>query len=190
MIDKGKKIDMTVGNLETRDHVYAVNKSGDFSKKSVKEAEWPQNADKKQPLSEINENKSEGAKRFEDVIRRVIETGNIPRGFTHIPISINSPKDNAMGIITLPTNDMNEKMAEKIKEISGLIDEARNVPDTFIWTKSKAKMTSPNDSGHEEKKTGRVEQISVIQGIPIAGGEAKSKIEIADLKNRDLTVIR
>ena len=190
MIDKGKKTDMTVGNLETRDHVYAVNKSGDFSKKSVKESEWPQNAEKKQPLSEINENKSEGAKRFEDVVRRVIETGNIPRGFTHVPISINSPRDNAMGVVLLPTNDMNEKTLEKMKEISGLIDEARNVPDTFMWTKSRAKMTTPNDPGHEEKKAGRVVQVSVIEGIPVAGGEAKSKIEVSDLKNRDLSVIR
>ena len=190
MIDKGKKINETVGNLETRDHIYAINKAGDFSKKSVKESEWPQNAEKKQPLSDINENKSEGAKRFEDVVRRVIETGNLPRGFTHTPISINSPRDNAMGIVTLPTDEFNERLSERIKDISGLIDEARNVPDTFIWTKSRAKMTTPNDPGHGEKKADRVETVSVIEGIPLAGAKGKEKIEIADFKNRDLTVLR
>ena len=54
MIDKGKPLNLVVGKVERSDPVYAVNKDGDFSKKSVREPEWPQDADEKQPLSEIN----------------------------------------------------------------------------------------------------------------------------------------
>jgi len=193
MIDKGKPIDKVSGTMERRDHVYAINQAGDFSKKSVKEPEWPQNATEKQPLSALNENQSLGAKRFEDIIRRVTFTGDIPRGivteFSPSPAAVNAHSDSANGIIALPPSSMLEKFADRIKNVSDIVDGARNPPDTFPLLKSRAKIIDKNDPGSNKEQERRMKPVATVDGIPNEASQGKRILEVGDLKNRDLKVI-
>lgn len=80
MIDKGKQLKIPMGVQTTSDPVYAVNQAGDFSKQSVKEKPWPQDAQEKQPMQEHNEGRSLGAIIVKDAIARMVQLGDVPRG--------------------------------------------------------------------------------------------------------------
>jgi len=191
MIDKEKPLNLTVGHVERRDHIYAVNKDGDFSKTSVRESEWPQNAEEKQPLSEINENKSKGAMRFQDAIKRVIQLGELPKGMPLYAItSSGSESDNAMGIVPLPKSDLQEHQAERMKAVDAAIRQSQNTPQSFEWIKSRAKMTDKNDTGSNNSVSGRDKGIPVVDSIPQAGSnEGKDAIKVDIKKNIELKVL-
>ena len=191
MIDKEKPLNLTVGNLERRDPVYAVNKAGDFSKKSVREPEWPQNAEEKQPLSAINENKSNGAMRFQDALKRVIQLGDLPKGLPLYAItSSGSEADNAMGIVPLPKSDLQERQADRMKAVDAAIRQSQNTPMSFEWIKSRTKMTDKNDTGSNNSVSGRDKGIPVVDGIPQAGSsEGKDVLKVDVKKNIELKVL-
>lgn len=191
MIDKEKPLNLTVGNVERRDHIYAVNKDGDFSKKSVREPEWPQNAEEKQPLSEINENKSRGAMRFQDALKRVIQLGDLPKGLPLYAItSSGSDPDNAMGVLPLPKSDLQERQAERMKAVDAAIKQSQNTPMSFEWIKSRTKMTDKNDTGSNQNVAGRDHGIPVVDSIPLAGSkEGKDVLNVDIKKNIELKVL-
>ncbi len=191
MIDKGKPLNLVVGKVERSDPVYAVNKDGDFSKKSVREPEWPQDADEKQPLSEINENKSKGAMRFQDAIKRVIQLGELPKGMPLYAItSSGSESDNAMGIVPLPKSDLQEHQAERMKAVDAALAQSQNTPQSFEWIKSRAKMVDRNDPGHDENVSGRDKGLPIVDSVPLAGSsDGKDVLKVDVKKNIDLKVL-
>jgi hypothetical protein len=191
MIDKEKPLNLVVGKVERSDPVYAVNKAGDFSKKSVREPEWPQNAEEKQPLSEINENKSKGAMRFQDAIKRVIQLGELPKGMPLYAItSSGSESDNAMGIVPLPKSDLQEHQAERMKAVDAALAQSQNSPQSFEWVKSRAKMTDKYDTGSNKNVSGRDHGIPVVDSIPLAGSsDGKDVLKVDVKKNIELKVL-
>jgi hypothetical protein len=189
MIDKEKPLtSIKLLSPETTDAVYAVNKAGDFSKKSVREPEWPQNADDKRPLSELNENKSLGAARFEDVKRRMIMLGDAPRGLAYVsPYSGGTDKDNAMGVVPLPQSGELESWKERLKSMEKLMDQNANPPSVpDMVPKSKAKLVDHNDPGHNEDKGRRIGGNEVVLAD---ASEARPVYKLPEMKNRDLKTL-
>jgi len=191
MIDKEKPLNIVVGKVERSDPVYAINKDGDFSKKSVREPEWPQDAQEKQTLSAINENRSNGAMRFQDAIKRVIQLGDLPKGIPLFAVtSSGSDPDNAMGIVPLPKSDLQERQAERMKAVDAAIKQSQNMPMSFEWIKSRAKMTNKNDAGYNENVSDREKLIPVVDSVPLAGSnDGKDVLKVDVKKNIDLKVL-
>ena len=191
MIDKSKPLNIELGVQKRTDPVYAVNKSGDFSKKSTREPEWPQNAEEKQPLSDINENKSKGVLRFEDVKKRVIQLGDIPRGIDHMAVSASgNESDNAMGVVPLQASGVQEHYEQRLASVKDALAQSMNPPEFFPLGKSRAKIIDKNDPGHVEEKAKRSQPIAIVDGIPSdEAPSGKKLINVSSFKNTELRTL-
>ena len=186
MIDKEKPLNIDIGVAKRSDPVYAINKAGDFSKKSVREPEWPQDAQPIQSMQDINENNSEGKKRFEDVIARVIQLGEIPRGLQYNTDHSTDSGDNAKGVIALGHSDPQERYEDRLKSISTIIDSSRNTPQpSFPWPVSRAKVKDKNDPGHNPNVANRVKLEASFISIPNAASDDKRDGILVTPKSRD-----
>jgi len=192
MIDREKPLNIKIGVAERSDPVYALNKAGDFSKKSVREPEWPQDAHTKQPLQEINENRSEGAKRFEDVIARVIQLGEIPRGFQYNTTRAgNDDVDSGMGVVVLGKSNPQEEYQKRLESISQLINESKNQSQSsFPWPPSRAKLRDKNNPGHDTDVADRRKLEASFLSIPHASSpDMKDAVKISTEHNRELKTV-
>ena len=188
MIDKEKPLtSIKLLSPETSNPVYAVNQAGDFSKKSVREPEWPQDAEEKHPLSEINDSQSAGAKRFEDAKHRVILLGDTPRGLDIVsPFSGGTDKDNAMGVVPLPQTSTLAAFEERLASLAKDMEQGTNPPTPIPIPRSKAKLLDKNDPGHNEEKSKRIGGNEVLLAD---ASEKRPMNRLPTLKNEDLAVL-
>ena len=192
MVDRPKPLNIEVGRQKTGDPVYAVNKAGDFSKKSVREPDWPQNAAEKQTLSEINDSKSEGAARFMDAMRRVMFLGDMPRGLPFVSTTAsNSETDSSMGLVTLPRSDLQETYRKRMEAVDSALEQSQNPPEPFKWIKSKTVMKDKNDPGSSKAPEGTEKAISAyaIPSPATPNPTGNDIINVEPLKNKELKVL-
>jgi hypothetical protein len=180
MIDKEKPIGTERIGISTRDlsTPYAVNKAGDFSKKSVREPEWPQDAAPKQPLEEINMNRSRGKAAFEDVLARVYQLGEIPRGAQIQTIASSDDGDSARGVSALPHSEPQAAWQKRLEDMKAMIFSAVNEPKPS------------NDPGHDTNVKDRRQEDAPFIMVPSVSSDFKKELvnfkpERSELKTLD-----
>jgi hypothetical protein len=193
MIDKEKPIGTERIGISTRDlsTPYAVNKAGDFSKKSVREPEWPQDAAPKQPLEEINMNRSRGKAAFEDVLARVYQLGEIPRGAQIQTIASSDDGDSARGVSALPHSEPQAAWQKRLEDMKAMIFSAVNEPKpSFPFQKTKVKLLDKNDPGHDTNVKDRRQEDAPFIMVPSVSSDFKKELvnfkpERSELKTLD-----
>ena len=196
MAEQEASQNITLGKAKTSDAVYAVNKAGDFSKGSVREKNWPSDADEKQDIQELNKQNSNGAKRFEDAIARVIQLGDVPRGISSVnPRSGNDERDSAMGVITLPHSDLQARFEGRMKDLGDIIIQAHK-PASSPYANTKVEIIDKNEpkelsskpkGGVEAVKSHKIETADHFVSSTIQNG--KKLIEVKSFKSHDLWVL-
>ena len=147
-MERENPVKAEIGVLKTKDHVYAVNKSGDFSKPSAKEPWWPQDAAGKRPIidviEDLNIGKSLGAMRINVAVSQQIKLGALPRGMRDT-LSVNSHDDSDRGVVLLEPESLNEMEEKRLSEqLDHILGTAHNRPSTLPWTPKYAKVFDPN----------------------------------------------
>lgn len=185
-MDETSKLSIKVKVPVTSNAVYAVNKDGDFGKASVREKNWPSNAEKKQSVDEINKGNSTGAKRFEDYINRVIQLGEMPRGLAvTVTNATNSNVDSGMGVVAIPTETVDDAYKKRMADISKAIEFSKNHV-SVIPEHPKAVAITDQNADAVKAKEHPIMKLEVADGVPNVIHKGNGIINLPALENKTL----